>query len=390
MVPSFFSVGRYNEIRMKGDGLMQYREFGKTGLKASVLGFGMMRMPRNEKGEYDESWTIENLRYAIDHGLNYVDTAYIYGESERLTGLALRDGYREKVILASKMPVGMFQCEEDFDRILAEELERLQTDHIDVYLLHALNRGVWDNKVLKFNVLAKAEKAMADGKIHHLGFSFHDDLEAFRYILNAYDKWEFCQIQLNYMDINYQAGLQGLQEAAEMGLPVVIMEPLRGGRLADVPEEVAAMLPASAAESALTFLWNRPEVAVVLSGMSSREQLDENMAMADRARVGMLTREQEAQMVRAGDKMRELISIPCTACGYCDVCPQSVAIPEIFAIQNRLQLDGNSKAAGSAYRALGERMGSACAGCGLCAEKCPQHIDIPRKLEKLHKRFTEE
>lgn len=369
---------------------MQYRNFGKTGLKPSVLGFGMMRMPKDEQGNYDEAWTIETLRYAIDCGLTYVDTAYAYGESERITGLALRDGYREKVVLASKMPVSMMKCEEDFDRILNEELQRLQTDYIDVYLLHALSRSIWDNYVIKYDVLAKAEKALAEGKIRHLGFSFHDDLEAFRYILNAYDKWDFCQIQLNYMDVNYQAGMQGLKEAAERGLAVVIMEPLRGGRLADLPEEVANMLPAPAVESALSFLWNRPEVTVVLSGMSHRDQVEENLALADQAKIGMLTQEQEWQMIRAGDKMRELISIPCTACGYCDVCPQNIAIPEIFAIQNKLQLDGNGKAARETYRALGERMADQCISCGRCAEKCPQHIDIPHKLEKLHKRFTEE
>lgn len=363
---------------------MQYREFGKTGLKPSVLGFGMMRMKKNDDGSFDEQWTVDTLRYAIDQGLTYVDTAYVYGDSERVTGVALQNGYREKVILASKMPVSNFTCEEDFDRILEEQLQRLQTDHIDVYLLHALSRNSWDNKVLKYNVLKYAEKAKAAGKIRYLGFSFHDDLEAFRYILNGYDKWEFCQIQLNYMDVNYQAGLKGLEEAHERGLAVVIMEPLRGGTLANVPKDVANALPYGPVESALSFLWNRKEVTVVLSGMSEFEQVQQNLFIADRAKVGMLSDAEVNQIVDAGDQMRRAISIPCTGCGYCDVCPQNIAIPEIFAIRNRMQQHGSVRTAAEEYKKLGDRDASTCISCGACVEKCPQHIEIFTKLAKIH------
>ena len=166
---------------------METRKFGNTGLNPSILGFGMMRLQKNEDGTLDEKWAIETLRNAIDNGLSYVDTAYAYGDSERVTGLCLQDGYREKVTLATKMPVSMLKCEEDFERILNEELERLQTDHIDVYLLHALSRDRWVNCVEKYNVLAHAERALAEGKIRHLGFSFHDSYDAFVEILNAYD-----------------------------------------------------------------------------------------------------------------------------------------------------------------------------------------------------------
>jgi len=309
---------------------MEHRKFGKTGLTPSILGFGMMRLKRDAEGKFDEQWSIETLRHAIDNGLTYVDTAYIYGESERITGLCLQDGYREKVTLATKLPIYNMTCEEDFDRFLDEQLERLQTDCIDVYLLHALSRECWDERVVKFRVLEHAEKAKAAGKIKHLGFSFHDNLDAFRYILNAYDKWEFCQIQLNYMDVNYQAGLQGLREAHEKGLAVVIMEPLRGGALAKVSEDVAALLPGDPVESALDFLWNMPEVNVVLSGMSEREQVEQNMRYAERAHVGMLSPEQIDKMIEAGDKMRKVMSIPCTGCNYCDVCPKGIAIPQLF------------------------------------------------------------
>ena len=221
---------------------MEYRNFGKTDLTPSILGFGMMRLKRNEDGSINEKWAIDTLRYAIDNGLTYVDTAYAYEDSERVTGLCLQDGYRDKVTLATKLPVGNMTCEEDFDRMLNEQLERLQTDHIDVYLLHALNRARWEN-VKKFRVIEQAERAKAEGKIRHIGFSFHDTPEFFRTILDSYDKWDFCQIQLNYMDTVYQAGIEGLRLAHERGLAVVIMEPLRGGKLAEVPEEVAAMLP---------------------------------------------------------------------------------------------------------------------------------------------------
>ena len=367
---------------------MESRKFGNTGLTPSILGFGMMRMKRDAEGKFDEQWTIETLRYAIDNGLTYVDTAYAYGDSERITGLCLQDGYREKVTLASKLPVARMTCEEDFDRMLNEQLERLQTDCIDVYLLHALDRETWDNYVTKYRVLEQAEKAKAEGKIKHLGFSFHDSLDAFRYILNAYDKWEFCQIQLNYMDVNYQAGLQGLKEAHEKGLAVVIMEPVRGGALANVPQEVAELLPGNPVESALDFLWNMPQVNVVLSGMSEREQVEQNLSYAERAHAGMLTDAQVARMIEAGDRMRKVLSIPCTGCNYCDVCPQGIAIPQLFALHNQRQLDGDTPAAEAKYKALGEKNADNCIGCGVCAERCPQHIDIPERMEKLRKFYN--
>lgn len=366
---------------------METRQFGATGLNPSILGFGMMRLKKTEDGAIDEAWAIETLRHAIDQGLSYVDTAYAYGDSERVTGLCLQDGYREKVTLATKMPVAKMTCEEDFERILDEELQRLQTDHIDVYLLHALSRERWNNYVVKYNVLAHAEKALAEGKIRHLGFSFHDTLDAFREILDAYDKWEFCQIQLNYLDVNYQAGLEGLRLAHERGLAVVIMEPLRGGNLVNVPQDVAELLPRGPVESALDFLWNLPEVNVVLSGMSTTQQVEDNLSYAARATAGMFTEEQVKRMIQAGDRMRKTFTVPCTGCGYCSVCPQEIAIPEIFALANRNQLDGDNARAKRAYQGLGQRSGAACLKCGACVEQCPQHIAIFEELAKIHGKF---
>ena len=365
---------------------MENRKFGNTGLTPSILGFGMMRLKKRADGSIDEEWAVKTLRSAIDRGLSYVDTAYVYPDSERVTGLCLQDGYREKVVLATKMPVSLLKCEEDFDRILNEELQRLRTDHIDCYLLHALSDERWAF-VEKFKVLEKMEKAKAEGKIRHIGFSFHDSYESFRRILNAYDGWDFCQIQLNYMDVNYQAGIAGLEDAHERGLAVVIMEPLRGGALANVPEDVAAVLPRGSVQSALEFLWNMPQVNVVLSGMGETEQVEQNMAYAENAHAGMLTAGEVHAMLMAGNKMRQKLSVPCTGCGYCEVCPRGIAIPDIFAMFNRAQLDGDGARSMREYRALEERNQSGCIACGACAEACPQHIDIPEELKKIHKRW---
>ncbi len=367
---------------------MEQRKFGKTNLNPSILGFGMMRLKQKEDGSIDESWAIKTLRHAIDSGITYIDTAYAYGDSERVTGLCLQDGYREKVTLATKIPVTKVTCEEDFNRILDEELERLQTDHIDIYLLHALNRNRWVDYVKKYDIISLAEKAREAGKIRYLGFSFHDTLDVFKEILDGYDKWDFCQIQLNYMDTNYQAGLEGLRLAHEKGLAVVIMEPLRGGVLANVPEEVTKLLPKSPVESALDYLWNMPEVNVVLSGMSDTPQLEENLTYANRATGNMLSDAELSAIENAGNVMRNSVSVPCTGCNYCKVCPQEIAIPEIFKIFNNYQQSGDYFSAGAAYKALGDRNAEKCVSCNACAEQCPQQIAICEKLAKIHKYFA--
>ena len=284
---------------------MQYRKFGKLDWEGSVLGFGAMRLPvtgekPNPMGpDVDEPETIRMIRHSIDKGVNYVDTAYPYhgGQSEVVVGKALKDGYRDKVKLATKLPSWLVEKPDDFDRYLDEQLEKLQTNHIDFYLLHTLNTSYW-SKLRDWGVLNWAEDAIADGRIHYLGFSFHDEFEVFKEIVDAYDKWTFCQIQYNFMDIEYQAGAKGLQYAADKGLAVVIMEPLRGGQLTlKNPKSISKLWKSAAvqrtpADWALQWIWNHPQVAVVLSGMSTMPQVIENLYSADRSGAGILSEEE--------------------------------------------------------------------------------------------------
>lgn len=372
---------------------MQYRTFGRLDWKPSALGFGAMRLPvlDGDVGRIDEPEATRMIRHAIDHGLNYVDTAYPYhrGTSEAFLGRALQDGYRERVRLATKLPCWLVERPEEMDRYLNEQMERLQTGHIDFYLLHSLDEKSWA-KMRNLGVLRWAEGAMADGRIGHLGFSFHDSYPVFQEIVDATDLWTFCQIQYNYMDVAYQAGTRGLRYAAARGLAVVIMEPLRGGMLArNVPPAVQALWDSapvrrSPAEWALQWLWNQPEVSLVLSGMSTMEQVQENLASAGRSGVGRMSEEELALIDRVREAYLSLRVIPCTACRYCLPCPQGVAIPRLFEIYNELVMFGDEGRARMVYGGLEEgTRADACLECGECLEKCPQGIDIPAWLKKV-------
>jgi hypothetical protein len=340
----------------------------------------------------DEAEALRMVRHAIDNGVNYLDTAYPYhgGQSEVVVGKALGDGYREKVKLATKLPVWMVESAADFDRLLNEQLQKLQTDHIDFYLLHALNRGRWREIVLKHDLLTRAQAALDDGRIRHLGFSFHDDYESFEEIVNGSDLWSFCQIQLNYMDIENQAGVRGLKLAAAKGLAVVVMEPLMGGRLADPPKDIrAAMrgfpLQRPPAEWALQWLWDQPEVSVVLSGMSTMEQVKENLCFADRSRVGAFSEAEQALVAEAREKYRARQVIPCSKCGYCMPCPGGLNIPANFEYFNFAHLYDHVADARYKYKAFlteAERSVS-CLGCGICEEACPQRIAISEWMPKI-------
>ena len=370
---------------------MNYRKFGKTGCEVSPLGFGCMRFPTTPEGNIDRPRAIAMLRHAIDNGLNYVDTAFGYHreESEGLVGEALQDGYREKTFLATKMPLWKVHEPADFDRILQIQLDRLKTDHIDFYLLHAVNADTWHNTVLKHGLLEKMEKAKRDGVIGHIGFSFHDTHDTFMEILDGYDGWEFCQIQYNYINTDYQAGQAGLHAAAARGLGVVIMEPLLGGRLANPPARVAECLPQgkTPVEAALDFLWTQEEITITLSGMSTEEQLAQNLEYAERSDVGMLNKEEFAAYGKAKAVFDHMALVPCTGCEYCLPCPFGVQIPSVFSAYNRTVANGN-KAALAAYEAV---MGKAdlCKACKRCEKLCPQHIGISDMLPKIATCFAE-
>ncbi len=382
---------------------MQYRPFGTLDFQVSALGFGAMRLPtkNGNAGDIDEAKATRMLRYAIDHGVNYVDTAYPYheGHSESFVGRALQDGYREKVRLATKMPSWEIQTTDDFDKYLNEQLDRLQLDYVDFYLLHTLNKTWWP-KLRDLGVLDWAERAIAEGRFRHLGFSFHDDYETFKQIVDGYDKWAMCQIQYNYIDVENQAGLEGLQYAASKGLAVVIMEPLLGGKLVEPPQPIQEIWDTAATkrtpvEWALQWLWNQPEVSLVLSGMSEMQHVEENVAVAARSGVGTLTAEEAPLFEQVRAKYPELSPIPCTSCGYCQPCPQGVDIPGNFGNYNAgIMYDKPDASRGHygwleyAYSVQGiydhDMRAAACVQCGECETKCPQSIPISEWMPVIH------
>ena len=381
---------------------MEYRKFGNTGLEVSALGFGCMRFPilDGDSARIDEPLATAMLRKAIDQGLNYVDTAWPYHmeQSEPLVGRILQDGYREKVFLATKMPSWLVKSPEDLERLFTTQLERLQTDHIDFYLLHSLNASSWDN-YLKVRIFDWAEKKMANGQIRHLGFSFHDRYEVFNRILNGYDNWSFCQLQYNYMDVDEQAGKRGVLEAAEKGLGVIVMEPLRGGKLAvqNPPAQVAEAFSYSQrdwtmAEWALQWLWDQKEVSLLLSGMSTMEQVEQNLQSASRSGVGTLSDQDRATIGRVQQAWSGLAPVPCTGCEYCMPCPNGVQIPRVFKLYNESMMYDRQGRGQDAYQSdfTDDQRADMCVECGQCEELCPQSIQIIQQLKDAHKYLTGE
>ncbi|HMA53290.1 MAG TPA: aldo/keto reductase [Acidobacteriota bacterium] len=376
---------------------MRYRRSGKLGRDVSALGFGCMRLPTRDgipqSEAIDESETIRMIRHAVDQGVNYIDTAYPYhnGRSEVVTGKALQDGYRAKVMLATKSPVWQIAKPSDFDTYLDEQLGRLGTDHIDVYLFHALGAERWETIVLRHGLLERAEAAVKDGRIGHIGFSFHDKADVFKRIVDGYGGWDMCQIQYNYMDTANQAGTQGLQYAASKDIAVVVMEPLLGGRLAAPPPAVADIFRSSArgwspAEWALQWIWDQSEVSTALSGMKAMAEVEENLRAAGRSGTGSLGAGDFKLFERAGKILRERAPIPCTQCGYCRPCPSGVNIPRNFELYNDCVIYDDPAIPRVVYARFmpeGERAG-ACTGCRTCEEKCPQRIAISECLPEVH------
>ena len=377
--------------------MMQYRKMPMTGDALSILGFGCMRLPMKDS-RIDEPRAIRQIRSAIDQGVNYLDTAWPYhaGQSEPLVGQALRDGYRERVRVATKLPSWMIKTRADMDRYLSAQLDRLQTDRIDYYLLHTLDGALWKN-LEPLGVVEFLDRAKRDGRIVNAGFSYHGLAEDFQQIVDAYP-WTFCQIQYNYLDRTYQAGEAGLRYAASKGLGVVVMEPLRGGNigLAQPPPAIEAIWRESPvrrtpAEWALRWLWDHPEITVVLSGMNDESHIAENLAIASDARPHALTPDERALVDRAAQTYLKLMKVGCTGCGYCMPCPAHVAIPLCFEEYNRMHLfeDFEGGRFRYAFRLSGDLVdgrpsyASQCVSCGACLEKCPQRIPIPDVLKKV-------
>jgi predicted aldo/keto reductase-like oxidoreductase len=377
---------------------MQYRSFPKINWKPSALGFGAMRLPilDNDAAKVDVPEAVKMIRYAIDKGVNYLDTAYFYhgGNSERVVGLALQDGYRQKIKLATKFPARDVNSRDDFDSAFQKQLDRLQTDHVDFYLLHGLHRTVWE-KLQSMGIIKWLEEQVAKDRVSFLGFSFHDDYPLFKQIVDAYDNWVFCQIHYNFMDEDYQAGRRGLEYAASKKLGVIVMEPLRGGQLARRPPEAVAdvwkyaQVQRSPVDWAFRWVWNQPEVSLLLSGMNSLTQVEENVEIADSAGNSRLSQYEMELIGRVKEAYKGACPIPCTACRYCMPCPNGVEIPLIFRIYGEMTMYNEAKMAkmrynGGFWGVTKNQDASNCVECGKCVEACPQHIDIPGWLKKVH------
>lgn len=368
----------------------------KNGDELSILGFGCMRLPM-KGGHIDEDRAIAMIRDAIKQGVNYFDTAYPYhgGKSEPLLGKALDGGYRETVMVATKLPYYMVSSLDGAKKIFQNQLNKLKTDYIDYYLLHMLSDKAGFDRMAKIGVMDWLRQLKKDGVILNLGFSFHGEKTDFIELINAYP-WDFCQIQYNYLDENNQATKSGLELAYSMGIPVIVMEPLRGGKLVNnLPQEILHEFQSydqkrSPAEWALRWVWNHPEVMVVLSGMSEEEQLAENIRIASDAKAGALSDQEQKIFERVKAVMLRKTKVPCTGCGYCMPCPSGVNIPGCFSVYNDKYLLGKKGSRMSYYQNIGlgaknPGFASLCTGCGKCERHCPQHIEIRKDLKAVKK-----
>lgn len=374
---------------------MNFRENKKNGDLLSILGFGCMRLPK--KGNAIDLEEAEKMILsAINRGVNYFDTAYIYqnGKSEITLGKVLSKGFRDKVKIATKLPPFMVKKTSDFDKIFNTQLERLQTDHIDYYLIHMLmDVQTWD-RLKSIGVIEWILEKKKIGTIRNIGFSFHGTKNSFVSIVDAYD-WDFCQIQYNFIDENNQAGKSGLLYAASKGIPVIIMEPLRGGKIVfGLPKEIddlwRQMIPSrTVADWALRWVWNHPEANVVLSGMSSQEQVDDNIRIASVAQANELSAKEIAVFDAAREIIREKTKVGCTACGYCMPCPAGVDIPACFAAYNDKYLHHSGMGSKFTYMqntgAFGKHpaYASLCVGCRKCELHCPQSIEISQRMKEV-------
>jgi predicted aldo/keto reductase-like oxidoreductase len=371
---------------------MRYRKMGD--LKVSILGMGAMRLPMEPDGKtIDQNETDGMIRRAVEGGINYFDTAAPYheGRGEAVLGSILSRGLRDKVLLATKQPCWLVRKFEDFDALLEEQLRKLKTDYLDFYLLHALFTERWEG-VRRLDVLGWLERKKGQGKIRRFGFSFHDNFDVLKGIIDGYGAWEMCQIQYNYMDEDFQAGTKGLRFAADKSIPVAVMEPLRGGLLASPPPRIKSIFERAGldpVETALRWLWDKPEVSLVLSGMSSMEQLEQNIGIAERSERAAFTETERTAVAQARAVYEKLAPIPCTQCGYCMPCPSGVLIPDNIALYNKSVIFRSIESGKIQYmfHTPDKNKASACTGCGACEEKCPQRIGIRGWMPKIHAAF---
>lgn len=376
---------------------MQYRKFGKEDFKSSLLGFGTMRLPTvsDKRSDVDEDKAIELLRYAIDNGVNYIDTGYIYhdGKSEVVVGKALKDGYREKVMVVDKLPVWLARTYDDFDKLLNEQMKRLDVDCIDIFLLHSLSKKVW-LKIEKMGVLDFLNRAKEAGKIKYTGFSIHDNFDAFREIVDSYD-WTMCLVQQNYLDADNQVQVKGLKYAGEKGMAVAVMEPLKGGILANPPDDIqkvwdTAKKKKKPVEWAFSWLANFPEVKVILSGMNELDHVKENIDILSRCKSNSLSKDELSLIEEVREKYNEKIKVNCTKCQYCMPCPVGVDIPKNFSYYNNAFMYGDIKNIAYNYQRgfIRRTKASNCIGCKECEKRCPQNIKISEVLKEVDEKLS--
>lgn len=374
---------------------MRYRTMPKSKDKLSALGLGLMRLPQTKAGRIDEKKALAMLQYALEQGVNYFDTAWGYhdGASEPLLGKFVAQNDRSRFYIATKLPCWLVKTRADMDSYLNQQLERLRTDHVDYYLLHALNQRSW-KEMLRLGVLDWLDGARADGRIRHIGFSFHDKYPVFKQIVERYD-WDFCQFMLNFLDTHYQAGLNGYKLAAAKGMGIIAMEPLRGGKLVQqVPDAVKDVWAKSKhdwspVQRALNWIWNLDSVSVNLSGMSNLDQLKENIRLANSFKRGQIDERELGLYKQARLEYIHRIAIPCSACRYCLPCPHGVAIPSVFGHYNEAMMFGEKERHKQEYQGWIPAAARAdkCVNCGECLSKCPHHIPIPEWMETVAEYF---
>jgi predicted aldo/keto reductase-like oxidoreductase len=374
---------------------MQYKSFIKAGVKVSIFGLGCMRLPQ-DGGKIDRPHALRMMRTAIERGVNYFDTAYMYhgGESELVVAQALKEAGRDKVFVATKMPCSNVQTKDDLRRILDDQLKKLGCETIDFYLFHALSKSTWI-KMQELDALDFLDRAVKDGKIRYPGFSHHDNTENFMEIIDAYPNWAAAQIILNYLDDQYQAGLSGSEYAAKKGVEIIVMEPLKGGMLiSDVPESVSELFyeqnpDVTLAEWAHRWVYSIPQVSCILSGASSMQQLEENLDSFEkfsRFESACLTDSEKKLFENAKSEFLRVKGINCTACRYCLPCPSGVDIPGVLANYNLIKMFDNVGSARMRYGRLIYSGASAdkCSGCGHCEAVCPQKLPVTEIFKTAH------